>query len=304
MTLHTAAAPVARIDSAKVQDAWHYAAAALGGEWRGHESTFTGRDAEFSRTGYLKLAHKAAKAAGVVVGPAPKRLADAAALITLIEEQAKAAGIWAPGGDRLCPGCRDSSPSLVTDTLCVCCLADRAEAAKAEEPKAAPTKFEIPATLYGENGARKTVLVEVKAASLKEAELAAQAKLLAMGHDFMIWSSKIGRLDGDTVRACVDAPKLETPPASPVDIEAELRKSADRCPDDTEADTLRRALVMAIAKDRNPSAIYHALAQWCENERCHWDDETDPEGAARDNLRGVEYVVEAFELALHEIACS
>lgn len=93
------------IDASKVQDAYHYALAALGGSHpiTGEESAFggTGNFEMHSASTWMRKAYRAAKEAGCVSVRSPRSLSDAMNLATNIKLDARADGIDAHTGERL-----------------------------------------------------------------------------------------------------------------------------------------------------------------------------------------------------------
>lgn len=99
---------------ALVQDAYHYALAAAGGEYGGHESAFAGLNADHTRGEYLRMARaKAREAFESHAGQWAREcrglgrtLASAGELCAKIRLFASVFDIDANGGEMLCSACR------------------------------------------------------------------------------------------------------------------------------------------------------------------------------------------------------
>jgi len=128
-----------QINMAKVQDAYHYALAACpNGRNDGHESTFVGKDAEVSPSGYLRMAYRQAREAGCVTVSRPMRLADAPALASAIWQEAKTQGISAYQGELLCTSCVWHARDTGCGELCITCHSEfNAAKARLENERAA-----------------------------------------------------------------------------------------------------------------------------------------------------------------------
>lgn len=110
------------INATIVQDAYHYALAAMGGSRKGLESSFSGRNADYSRGQYMKLAYQTAKKAGLDVDR-PKRLADVAEMVEYIEARCTHQGVDPFTGEKLCLGCKVIGAGDIDGGLCWDCRA-------------------------------------------------------------------------------------------------------------------------------------------------------------------------------------
>jgi hypothetical protein len=85
----------------KVQDAFHYALMAAGGEVDGFESAFTSqRRHDYSPSGYLRAAKREAREAGLKLPRHPSKVAEEGAwLARAIRDEAAKVGIDANAGE-------------------------------------------------------------------------------------------------------------------------------------------------------------------------------------------------------------
>jgi hypothetical protein len=162
-----------QIDASKVQDAYHYALAACpGGVLGGYDSSFQGGNAEYSPSKYLRMAYLAAKEAGCDV-KAPRALRDAPTLAEAIDLEARAGGVWAYGGCRLCPFCRATGTESQCGGLCHECFAKQSEAFKAPIKAALREYSDAHETLRNHPGDAARERVRLAWEALKATERAA-----------------------------------------------------------------------------------------------------------------------------------